>query len=585
MKRKRNTAATTAFTFPSLEEQIQSKRTLLTADLPSQIPKLREHIQQLELQLQNVRNLASINQFRQLTEQKQKLEHWIQQIENGHLALQFEQCVSSLSSTKTGPSAAPAAAENKNKQNKQQQEAPLGGEKQKQKKQASFFVCAKQKQKQQPQNPTSLKEEDDDDSEDESSSYDQEIDASVTGEELLDQGDDEFDTLSWVQRQQHSTHFERTSKTSTAATQVYCHAYSIVHPSFLSTTVAPLNMTPLKNMPQHDGLPCSASPTPTTSTAMNIDEDIQQLTASLMDYKLLTPQSTRKDVCDRCGILPVRSEEDCSLSCEECGFCKGYLDTTSQPGSFSSAALHASSSTSSCVAGGRTHSAGGTGGTKRTNNNKSVGRTTRVKTPGDSSDANQGGTNKRTGGNSLGSLQGRMNRLEALVSSFLESEYCEIPERIVRNIREELFKLSPAVTLRELSISKLKDLNKKLEIGKCNEVQLYTFLNNIPYPLLSEARRGPLVTLLSRICELFDSFKGKRRHFWNFHLVFAVACEWLGYTEFLPFLPLLKGTRQLSSQETTLRQIGASLGYVPVAPTALPMSELGKTSQKSTGAD
>ena len=101
-----------------------------------------------------------------------------------------------------------------------------------------------------------------------------------------------------------------------------------------------------------------------------------------------------------------------------------------------------------------------------------------------------------------------------------------------------------------------------------NIVKIIGILTGRPSRTLKLHQRRELIKRFNEIQKPFDRVKGKRRNFMSYSYVTYKLVELLGYTEFMPFLPLLKAPQNLLAADRLWKKVcdACRYQYIPTDP-------------------
>lgn len=86
-------------------------------------------------------------------------------------------------------------------------------------------------------------------------------------------------------------------------------------------------------------------------------------------------------------------------------------------------------------------------------------------------------------------------------------------------------------------------------------------LTGIPPPRFTTEQKLQLALMFQEIQGPFEKWKGERKNFLSYSYTTYKSCELLGYTEFLPYLPLLKAPANLERADKLWKLICRELKY------------------------
>ena len=86
-------------------------------------------------------------------------------------------------------------------------------------------------------------------------------------------------------------------------------------------------------------------------------------------------------------------------------------------------------------------------------------------------------------------------------------------------------------------------------------------ITGIAPPKFSTAQKDQLSLMFQEIQAPFEKWKGTRKNFLSYSYTTYKSCELLGYTEFLPYLPLLKAPANLKRADVLWKLICEELKY------------------------
>ena len=94
-----------------------------------------------------------------------------------------------------------------------------------------------------------------------------------------------------------------------------------------------------------------------------------------------------------------------------------------------------------------------------------------------------------------------------------------------------------------------------------NIPQIRKKLTNLDPPRFNEVQKRQLGMMFDEIQKPFEKHKGKRKNFLSYAYTTYKSCELLGYTEFMPYLQLLKAPQNLKRADDLWKLICEDLQY------------------------
>lgn len=156
----------------------------------------------------------------------------------------------------------------------------------------------------------------------------------------------------------------------------------------------------------------------------------------------------------------------------------------------------------------------------------------------------------------------RLNHLNDWLLIIQGKETSTVPEEIVEVIMEQMRLIR--VDQNDISINLVRDILKKKQLKKYyrNVVQIWSRITgNIP-PRMTMEQEHKIRMMFHQIQEPFERHKPpERKNFLSYEYVIYKCCEILGYSDFLPYFKLLKGTDKLRKQDLIWKNICEDLKW------------------------
>lgn len=159
----------------------------------------------------------------------------------------------------------------------------------------------------------------------------------------------------------------------------------------------------------------------------------------------------------------------------------------------------------------------------------------------------------------------RRHHLREFIQRLEGAERTEIPEAVIRVILEKckMMSINPIEQPQMITYTFVR-------IG-LRENGFAEFFENITQIISIVTRKQPVVfheyqkeriqQIFQEIQEPFKIHKGKRKNFLSYSYVLYKSCELLGYTDFLPYLPLFKAQKNLHSADKIWKSICKDLKF------------------------
>ena len=155
----------------------------------------------------------------------------------------------------------------------------------------------------------------------------------------------------------------------------------------------------------------------------------------------------------------------------------------------------------------------------------------------------------------------RINHFREILAQFQAKETTQIPEEVLKNIRNQIKK--ERITLQQMTNKKAKDILKKLGYNK--------YYEHIPFIKDKLGIKPPIMTpeLEEKLCNLFMEIQkpyakhcpDDRVNFLNYYYVLYKMCELLMENKFLPFFPMLKDPVKRIEQDEIWKKICKELQW------------------------
>ncbi len=126
-----------------------------------------------------------------------------------------------------------------------------------------------------------------------------------------------------------------------------------------------------------------------------------------------------------------------------------------------------------------------------------------------------------------------------------------------------LHRIDPIRDWKLMTYTRVRDFLQKIGYAHFfeNITQIIGILTKRSTLRFNAEQKAKLTQIFKEIQEPFEKHKGKRRNFLSYAFTTYKSCELLGYTEFLPMLPLLKAPQNLLKADAIWRKICEECEY------------------------
>jgi len=158
----------------------------------------------------------------------------------------------------------------------------------------------------------------------------------------------------------------------------------------------------------------------------------------------------------------------------------------------------------------------------------------------------------------------RINHFKERLAQFQAKEHIYVPEEIYTKLRAEI-KKERIRDLKTLKISKVREYLKKIGASQYydNIQHIIEKLSGMELPKLNTQMEEILKIRFLETVEVFEGMTGiDRSNFLKYNYVLYQLCKIEGYTQFLPYLTMLKDKAKLQAHDKVWKKICEELGWV-----------------------
>lgn len=126
-----------------------------------------------------------------------------------------------------------------------------------------------------------------------------------------------------------------------------------------------------------------------------------------------------------------------------------------------------------------------------------------------------------------------------------------------------LHRIDPARDWKQITYGRVREFLQKTGYAHFfeNIAQIICILTHRPAKRFTDEQKAKLTMIFNEIQAPFEKHKGNRKNFLSYSYTTYKSCELLGYTEFIPLLPLLKAPQNLLKADAIWRKICEECGY------------------------